>query len=108
MLKLRIASSRIVEGTESEKKFVAYMLQVRTVYKEPLVHDQDPVNVERRYTQFLDLYNGLKKENPALLNNLSFPRKVSCFVFMGVFRLSFYYFLCIFCVKIQLVYILII
>lgn len=77
MLKFEIISSRTVEGFESEKKFVAYMLQVRQDSTESNVSDPDPSNVERRYTHFLDLYNGLKKEHPTLLNNLTFPRKVS-------------------------------
>lgn len=86
MLKFEIVSSRTVEGFESEKKFVAYMLQVRQDSTDPtaidpesvpyVVSDPDPANVERRYTHFLDLYNGLKKDNAAILNSLSFPRKV--------------------------------
>ncbi|XP_063838592.1 sorting nexin-20 [Ostrinia nubilalis] len=76
MLKFEIVSSRTVEGAESEKKYVAYMLQVRQDNKESTVYDPDPANVERRYTHFLDLYNGLKKDCPALLNNVSFPRKI--------------------------------
>lgn len=75
MLKFEIVSSRTVEGFENEKKFVAYMVQARQA-TESRVLDPDPANVERRYTHFLDLYNGLKKEFPALLSNISFPRKV--------------------------------
>lgn len=73
MLKFEIVSSRTVES-DDEKKYVAYMLQVRQ--DSCGVNDADPANVERRYTQFLDLYNGLKKDFPAILNNVSFPRKV--------------------------------
>lgn len=76
MLKFEIVSSRISTGSENEKKFVAYMLQVRQDSTESNVTDPDPANVERRYTHFLDLYNGLKKDFPALLVNISFPRKV--------------------------------
>lgn len=75
MLRFKIISSRTVDSSETEKKFVAYMVQVN---RETDLADQDPANVERRYTHFLDLYNGLKKEQPTLLNNLSFPRKVDC------------------------------
>ncbi|KAF9804074.1 hypothetical protein SFRURICE_020502 [Spodoptera frugiperda] len=75
MLKFEIVSSRTVEGFENEKKFVAYMVQARQA-TESRVLDPDPANVERRYTHFLDLYNGLKKEFPALLSNISFPRKI--------------------------------
>lgn len=76
MLEFEIISSRTVEGFESEKKFVAYMLQVRQDSTESKIPDPDPANVERRYTHFLDLYNGLKKEYPTLLNHLTFPRKM--------------------------------
>ncbi|CAH2238848.1 sorting nexin-20 [Pararge aegeria] len=76
MLRFEIVSSRTVEGVEKEKKFVAYMLQVRQDSTETRVFDPDPANVERRYTHFLDLYNGLKKEHPILMNNVSFPRKI--------------------------------
>ncbi|XP_046961516.1 sorting nexin-21 [Vanessa cardui] len=76
MLKFEIVSSRTVEGVDKEKKYVAYMLQVRQDATESRVFDPDPANVERRYTHFLDLYNGLKKEHPALLNTISFPRKI--------------------------------
>ncbi|XP_050361483.1 sorting nexin-20 [Nymphalis io] len=76
MLKFEIVSSRTVEGVDKEKKYVAYMLQVRQDATESRVFDPDPANVERRYTHFLDLYNGLKKEYPALLHTISFPRKI--------------------------------
>ncbi|CAK1602986.1 unnamed protein product [Parnassius mnemosyne] len=76
MLKFEIVSSRTVEGGDKEKKFVAYMLQVRQDLTDSRVFDPDPANVERRYSHFLDLYNGLKKDYPALLNNVSFPRKI--------------------------------
>ncbi|CAG9784302.1 unnamed protein product [Diatraea saccharalis] len=76
MLKFEIVSSRIVEGVESEKKFVAYMLQVRKDDIESNVYDADPSNVERRYTHFLELYNGLKKCHPSMLGSITFPRKM--------------------------------
>lgn len=72
MLKFEIVSSRTVEN-DNEKKYVAYMMQVR---QDSTAIDPEPANVERRYTHFLDLYNGLKKDFPAILNNVSFPRKV--------------------------------
>ncbi|CAH4006045.1 unnamed protein product [Pieris brassicae] len=71
-LKLEIVSSRTVEGVDKENKFVAYMVQAR----QSRIIDPEPANAERRYTHFLELYNGLKKEYPASLNNISFPRKI--------------------------------
>lgn len=71
MLSLEIVSSRVADGSDG-KKYVAYMLQVK---QEP--KDTDVVNVERRYTHFLNLYNGLKKEQPVMLQTITFPKKVS-------------------------------
>ncbi|XP_032510534.2 sorting nexin-20 [Danaus plexippus] len=76
MLKFEIVSSRKVEGVDNEKKFVSYMLQVRQDSTESSVFDPDPANVERRYTHFLDLYTGLKKEHPTIMNSVTFPRKI--------------------------------
>lgn len=76
MVHFEIISSRTVDGFEKDKKYVAYMLQARQDSTESRVFDPDPANVERRYTHFLDLYNGLKKEYSTLLNNIPFPRKV--------------------------------
>ncbi|XP_026327431.1 sorting nexin-20 isoform X2 [Hyposmocoma kahamanoa] len=52
------------------------MLQVRQDNKESRLFDPDPANVERRYTHFLDLYNGLKKDHASLLSGIAFPRKI--------------------------------
>ncbi|KOB79351.1 Sorting nexin-21, partial [Operophtera brumata] len=81
-LKCTIVSSRVVDEFENEKKYVAYMVQAKqnqtTDDSNDLpIYDKDPVKVERRYTHFLDLYNGLKKEQPAMLQNITFPRKVA-------------------------------
>lgn len=81
MLKFQIVSSRTVEGIENEKKFVAYMVQASQA-TESRVLDPDPANVERRYTHFLDLYNGLRKECPTLLSSITFPRKVNKYQFL--------------------------
>lgn len=85
MLKLEIVSSRVVDAFEKDKKFVAYMVQVRQDATETkVIFDPDPANVERRYTHFLDLYNGLKKEQPTLFQNITFPRKVSTYLLPNV------------------------
>ncbi|VVC90352.1 unnamed protein product, partial [Leptidea sinapis] len=76
MLKFEIVSSRVVEGVDNEKKFVAYMLQARQHSGESEIYDREPANVERRYTHFLELYNGLKKDYPVLMSNTPFPRKM--------------------------------
>lgn len=37
--------------------------------------DPNPTTIERRYTDFLKLYEALKKESPQLLANVAFPKK---------------------------------
>lgn len=38
--------------------------------------DPHPAVIERRYSDFLELFVALKKEFPALMTGISFPRKV--------------------------------
>ena len=67
-----IISARISEESE-DKKYVVYTLQIRYISGSD---DLSPSVVERRYTQFLNLFNSLKKEFPSLMANLLFPKKV--------------------------------
>lgn len=73
MLRFEIITSRTVE-TDDGKKFVAYMLQVRQDISRL---DPEPAHIERRYTDFLNLYTALTKDYAPLMNGISFPRKVS-------------------------------
>lgn len=57
----------------SGKKYVAYDVSVRKDSAEP---DPNPTSIERRYTHFLKLYDGLRKEHPQLLQGVPFPKKV--------------------------------
>ncbi|KAJ8960933.1 hypothetical protein NQ318_020233 [Aromia moschata] len=67
-----IISARISEEA-AEKKHVIYTLQVRFISGSD---DLSPSVIERRYTHFLNLYNELKKEQPQLMANVAFPKKV--------------------------------
>lgn len=71
-LTFEIISAKIADHTE-EKKYVVYTLQVRFISGND---DQCPSAIERRYTHFLNLYNDLKKEQPQLMANVVFPKKV--------------------------------
>lgn len=71
-LTFEIISAKIADQTD-EKKHVIYTLQVRFISG---YDDQCPSAIERRYTNFLNLYNDLKKEHPQLMTNVMFPRKV--------------------------------
>lgn len=61
------------------KKYVVYDLNVR---QDSLAAcDANPVTIERRYTDFLILYDGLRKDHAMLIDRVVFPKKV----FMGNF-----------------------
>lgn len=60
-------------ASSSGKKFVAYDVSVRKDSAEP---DPNPTSIERRYTHFLKLYDGLRKEHSQLLQSVAFPKKV--------------------------------
>lgn len=60
-------------GTSSGKKYVIYDVCVRQDTSQP---DPNPTSIERRYTHFLKLYDGLRKEHPLLVQTVSFPKKV--------------------------------
>ncbi|GLG95855.1 Uncharacterized protein GBIM_02735 [Gryllus bimaculatus] len=72
VLKFEVVSARTVD-LENEKKHVAYTVMVR---KDGAVQDPHPAVIERRYTDFLELYESLKREFPTLMNNVTFPKKV--------------------------------
>lgn len=55
------------------KKYVVYDLSIRQDSLQKT--DANPVNIDRRYTDFLNLYDGLRTEYPALMNIIPFPKK---------------------------------
>lgn len=61
------------------KKYVVYDLNIRQDSTKST--DANPVTLERRYTDFLTLYDGLRSQYPALMSPIPFPKKV----FMGNF-----------------------
>ncbi|XP_065080446.1 sorting nexin-21 isoform X1 [Ochlerotatus camptorhynchus] len=64
----------------SGKKYVAYDVSVRKDSAEP---DPNPTSIQRRYTHFLKLYDGLRKEHYQLLQGVPFPKKVLVGNFSG-------------------------
>ncbi|XP_060517274.1 sorting nexin-21 isoform X2 [Cylas formicarius] len=70
-LVFEIISTRIAE--DSDKKYVIYTLQVRFISG---TDDPNPSVIDRRYTDFLNLYNSLKRDYPSLMANVTFPKKV--------------------------------
>ena len=71
-LKVRfdIITTRVVQ--EKLHKYVVYMIIVMEV---PQL-DRDGAVIERRYNDFLNLHQGLKKECPEAVRHLPFPKKV--------------------------------
>lgn len=55
------------------KKYVVY--DVICTLDSTTQADKSPAIIERRYTDFLKLYEALKKEDPALMANIAFPKK---------------------------------
>ncbi|XP_049279513.1 sorting nexin-21 isoform X1 [Anopheles funestus] len=60
-------------ATSTGKKYVIYEVNIRKDGPGP---DPYPTSVERRYTHFLRLYEGLRKDHPTLLQSVNFPKKV--------------------------------
>ena len=71
-VKFDVVSVRTVEEA-GQKKHVAYTILVK---KEGSTSDPHPAVIERRYSDFLDLFLALRKEFPAQMTQVSFPRKV--------------------------------
>lgn len=61
------------EPASTAKKYVVYDLTCRQDTN--TVTDPNPTTIERRYTDFLKLYDGFKKDKPQLVANVAFPKK---------------------------------
>lgn len=60
-------------GGGGSKKYVVYDVTCRQDTSSQ--EDKNATTIERRYTDFLKLYESLKKESPQLLANTAFPKK---------------------------------
>lgn len=56
------------------KKYVVYDLNIRQDSTQAT--DPSPVTIERRYTDFLTLYDALRKDHPIHMQTVVFPKKV--------------------------------
>ncbi|XP_018333723.1 sorting nexin-21 [Agrilus planipennis] len=72
-LLFEIVSAFISEKDSESKKHVVYTLQVRHISGRD---DFSPATIDRRYTDFLNLYLALKQEYPNLMQTVHFPKKV--------------------------------
>lgn len=64
----------LADEQNTSKKYVVYDLAVRQ--DSSTVSDKNATTIERRYTDFLNLYEALKKEHYELLQCVAFPKKV--------------------------------
>uniref|UniRef100_A0A1B0CAW2 PX domain-containing protein n=1 Tax=Lutzomyia longipalpis TaxID=7200 RepID=A0A1B0CAW2_LUTLO len=55
------------------KKYVNY--ELRVTLGRYVAPDPHPATIDRRYTNFLMLYNGLRKDHPAQMQGVYFPKK---------------------------------
>lgn len=69
----QITSTRISDEDTTEKKHIIYTLQVRHALGKD---DSHISTIDRRYTDFLNLYTALRNEHPNLLTSVNFPKKV--------------------------------
>lgn len=76
ILRFEIQLARIMppDGEDIKvKRYVVYELSVR---QDSSIIDPQPTSIQRRYTDFRNLYNILKKEFPNKMSPLYFPNKV--------------------------------
>ncbi|KAK9737192.1 PX domain [Popillia japonica] len=72
-LLFEIVSAYICEKEGPEKKYVIYKLVVRHASGK---QDTTLATIDRRYTDFYNLYMALKKDYPDLVSTVVFPKKV--------------------------------
>lgn len=68
-----ISENPAAEALSSSKKYVVYDVTCKQDTK--TTHDPSSVTIERRYTDFLRLFEALKKAHPELTTNIYFPKK---------------------------------
>lgn len=71
--KFEVVSARTVHHKDGQKKYVAYRILIQ---KDGIRSDANPVIIERRYNDFLELYKTLRRNYPPLTVGITFPRKV--------------------------------
>ncbi|XP_013107664.1 sorting nexin-20 isoform X1 [Stomoxys calcitrans] len=84
-LLFEILSARIMppDGEDLKvKRYVVYNVTVRQDTRNSM--DQQPATIERRYTDFRDMFQSLKRDHPQEMANIDFPNKV----LMGNFSAS--------------------
>lgn len=76
MLRFEILYARIMPPEDENlnaKRYVIYGLNVR---QDSSIVDTNPITIDRRYTDFFNLYTQLKRDYPQQMQNIIFPKKV--------------------------------
>lgn len=78
VLRFEIPYARILpppneNSSNSIKKYVVYDVSIR---QDTSIADPNPTIIERRYTQFLSLYDNLRRDFSNLMQTVVFPKKV--------------------------------
>ncbi|SPP81849.1 sorting nexin-21 [Drosophila guanche] len=82
VLRFDILLAHIMPPDGEDVKIKRYVVYELTVRQDGTEEDAQPAKVERRYTDFRELYLGLKRQHPAEMANMYFPNKV----LMGNFK----------------------
>ncbi|KAL7740045.1 hypothetical protein ACLKA6_012394 [Drosophila palustris] len=75
-LRFEILMAHIMPREGDDPKIKRYVVYELTVRQDSNEMDAQPAKIERRYTDFRELYQSLKRSHPNELNNLTFPNKV--------------------------------
>lgn len=75
IVRFEVTSARIlpIDNNTNVKKYVLYTIHLRMDGGN--IEDKEDAYIGRRYTELLNLYENLKKENLLLVQNVIFPRK---------------------------------
>ncbi|XP_060664735.1 sorting nexin-21 isoform X2 [Drosophila nasuta] len=76
VLRFEILMAHIMPREGDDPKLKRYVVYELTVRQDSQVMDAQPAKLERRYTDFRELYQCLKREHPNELGQLNFPNKV--------------------------------
>lgn len=78
VLRLEIRTARVMPAEVNDSKVKRYVVYALNIRQDSATIDEFPVIIERRYTDFRNLYLSLKKEfpNEVTLSNINFPNKV--------------------------------
>ncbi|KAH8376948.1 hypothetical protein KR093_002326, partial [Drosophila rubida] len=75
-LRFEILMAHIMPREGDDPKLKRYVVYELTVRQDSQVMDAQPAKLERRYTDFRELYQSLKRQHPNELCTLNFPQKV--------------------------------